>query len=407
MWLGRILSVIAIVGWVLFAWLLTHRSKSPVFFNHYSPEYITFLGFALAGVIALAVLAYLGVRRPAVLLKLRIGSSIGLLFGSIIVTLLVVEIFIRSVDLLGVSLFEEVTRYVIDLEHDEELVYKHRAGLDTVYQGVAFRTNEIGLRDRPIPEPTSDVLRVLVLGDSVTLGWGVPMEETFSAQLESELEERLGRPVRTINSGVSGYNTEQELTFLRRHVDSMAPDLVILLYVENDVEPQAENMLDMQRLWENPPGANATLLRWSWLYRIIYYVVPDIIGSPAVPQEDDRSGWERSMLALAEVYQETAKHDIEFSAFLFRFLPDDVTDALYADISRIADDQGFPFFDTLSWFKDIHIRSLINSFIDSHPNARGHQIIAKGIARSLEESGTLCNMASEKDVPACNKDKAK
>ena len=234
------------------------------------------------------------------------------------------------------------------------------------------------------------------------------MEKTFSAQLESELEARLGRPVRTINSGVSGYNTEQELTFLRRHVDSMAPDLVILLYVENDVEPQAENMLDMQRLWENPPGANAKLLRWSWLYRIIYYVVPDIIGSPTVSQDEgDRSGWERSMAALAEVYQETAKHDIEFSAFLFRFLPDDVTDALYADISRVADDQGFPFFDTLPWFKDMHFRSLINSFIDSHPNARGHQIIAKGIARSLEESGTLCNIASEKDVPACNKDKAK
>ena len=73
----------------------------------------------------------------------------------------------------------------------------------------------------------------------------------------------------------------------------MAPDLVILVYVENDIEPQAENMLDMQYRWENPPGANATLLRWSWLYRIIYYIGPDLIGSPSVPQE--RGGWDRSM----------------------------------------------------------------------------------------------------------------
>ena len=399
MWLGRILSLIAIVGWALFVWLLTHRSLSPEFFSRYSPEYMTFLGVVLAVVIALTILAYLGVTCPAVLRVKRIGSSVGLLLASIVVALFVAEIFIRSVDLLGISLFEEATKYVIDLEHDEELVYKHRAGLDTVYQGVTFRTNEIGLRDRPVPEPSSDVLRVLILGDSVTLGWGVPMESTFSAQLESVLSDRLGRPVRTINSGVSGYNTEQELTFFRRHAVSMAPDLVILVYVENDIEPQAENMLDMQYRWENPPGANATLLRWSWLYRIIYYVVPDIIGTATVPQ--NKLEWGRSMESLAEIHRVADKHNIDFAAFLFRMAPDDVTDALHADISRIANDQGFPFFDTLPWFKNTHVRSVINSFIDSHPNAKGHRIIAEGIARSLEASGELCRIAGGENVPAC------
>jgi lysophospholipase L1-like esterase len=117
----------------------------------------------------------------------------------------------------------------------------------------------------------------------------------------------------------------------------------------------------------------------------------------------DKSGWERSMAAVAEMYRETKKHDIKFSAFLFRMMPDNVTDAMYSDISRIADEQGFPFFDTLPWFNGVDNRSVINSFIDSHPNAEGHRIIAEGILRSLDESGVLCDLADSKDVPACNK----
>lgn len=392
MWTGRILSALAFMAWMLLFWLSLHQSKSPDYFGRYSSEYLLFLGFILAGVLALTVLAYLGVRHPDILHVEHIGGALLLLLGSIVVSLLAAELFVRSVDLFGISLFEEATKYIMDLEADKGLVYKHRAGLDTVYQGVAFRTNEIGLRDRPLQKPGEDVLPVLILGDSVTLGWGVPMENTFSYRLETELHHATKRPVRTINSGVSGYNTEQELIFLKRYVESMAPKLVILVYVENDIEPEATDMLKMQYLWNHPPGANATLLRWSWLYRIIYYVVPDLITSPSVPK--DKRGWKRSMEALKEINRVSVMHGAKLAVYLYRMRHDDVTDALNTDISRIAGEQKFSFFDMLPWFKKVRIRSVTNSFIDSHPNMKGHRIIADGIMRTLRESGLLCQSAA-------------
>ncbi len=398
-WVSRLLALVAFLGWALFARLAVHRSRSPEYLGRYSPEYLLFLGLVLLLVLALTALAIVGHRHPAALRIVRFGAALGLTCGATAVSLIAAEVLVRSVDLLGVSMFEEVTRYVLDLEADDALVYKHRADLDTVYQGVPFRTNGLGLRDRPVPEPSPDLLRVLVLGDSVTLGWGVPVEATFARQLEPALEARVGRRVHSINAGVSGYNTQQELAFLKRHVVSMAPDLVVLVYVENDVEPQARNMLDMRERWENPPGASAWLLRWSWLYRLVHFVVPDHVGASARPP--DTTGWTASMEALAEAQRVARGRGVPFATFLFRMLPDDVTDALQRDIARVAEAEGFPFFDTLSWFDGVSIRSVINSFVDTHPNAEGHRIVAEGIARTLAESGALCRVASLRQLPAC------
>jgi len=392
-WSRQLFRLGAVAGWVAFVSLLPHQSVSPEFFGRYSSEYMLFLSLILAAVMALTILAFFRLPRPAFVTTMNLGGKISLLLLSTIVTLIATEVFVRAVDFLGVSLFEEVTKYVLELEADEELVYKHRAGLDRVYQNVSFRTNALGLRDNPVPEPDSDGFRILVLGDSVTVGWGVAVEDTFSEQLEGLLTKRLERPVHVINSGVSGYNTQQELTFLKRHISTMAPDLVILVYVENDVEPKAVNMVDMQYRWENPPNANATLLRWSWLYRLIYYLGPDLLGSAKLPTTND--GWQQSMEALAEAHEVSTQYQAGFVTYLYRMLADDLTDSLQQDISRVAEAGQFRFVDTLPWFEKSQFSSLINSFVDTHPNAMGHRIIAEGIARDLLENGMLCQTSTD------------
>ena len=405
LWLRRIFQGFVILCWLVFVALLPHESVSPEYFGRYSSEYTLFLGIILLGLIALTMPAFFRLRRPAFVDAMNLGGKLALFLFSMGVTLLAVEGFVRAVDFLGVSMFEEVTRYVLELEADEELIYKQRADFDTVYQGVRFRTNELGLRDEPIPLPVADELRVLVLGDSVTVGWGVPAEDRFSERLEKMLTDKLERPVHVINSGVSGYNTEQELIFLRRHIVSMQPDLVIVVYVENDVEPKALDIVDMQQRWENPPDANAGLLRWSWFYRLIYYMAPDFLATSGASPVDAASveeGWRQSMESLAEMDALTRRHQVEFVTYLFRMLPDDLTDALNTDISRVADEHQFRFVDSLPWFERAQFRALTNSFVDTHPNAEGNRIIAEGIARDLEESGMLCRISGDQNGQLCS-----
>jgi acyl-CoA thioesterase-1 len=51
---------------------------------------------------------------------------------------------------------------------------------------------------------------IVALGDSLTAGYGLPQDQSFSAQLEAALRAR-GRNVRVINAGVSGDTTSAAL----------------------------------------------------------------------------------------------------------------------------------------------------------------------------------------------------
>ena len=71
---------------------------------------------------------------------------------------------------------------------------------------------------------------ILCLGDSNTLGMGIPPQESYPAQLEKMLRLKfLERNVRVINHGIPSYNTAQILNALPADIENFKPDLIILL----------------------------------------------------------------------------------------------------------------------------------------------------------------------------------
>jgi hypothetical protein len=84
--------------------------------------------------------------------------------------------------------------------------------------------NRLGYRGREVPTArTPGRTRIVMLGDSITFGYGVRDGETFSAVLE-EADPRL----EVVNLGVQGYGTDQELLKLEREGLAYAPDVVVL-----------------------------------------------------------------------------------------------------------------------------------------------------------------------------------
>jgi acyl-CoA thioesterase-1 len=71
----------------------------------------------------------------------------------------------------------------------------------------AALTFTLGVHAAPA-EPRETV--IVALGDSLTAGYGLPQDQSFSAQLEAALRAR-GRNVRVINAGVSGDTTSAAL----------------------------------------------------------------------------------------------------------------------------------------------------------------------------------------------------
>jgi len=63
------------------------------------------------------------------------------------------------------------------------LDFSHAKGSSALLQSVAIRTNSWGLRGAEVPPRDPHIGRVLFLGGSITLGWGVKESETVTEQL--------------------------------------------------------------------------------------------------------------------------------------------------------------------------------------------------------------------------------
>jgi lysophospholipase L1-like esterase len=101
---------------------------------------------------------------------------------------------------------------------------------------VTFSTNSRGLREDEslgYAKPAGEQ-RVLVVGDSFTLGYTVDRPDTITQLLEKELASQ-GRSVQVINGGTEGYSTDQEVLWLAREGAKYSPDVVVLQMYENDV----------------------------------------------------------------------------------------------------------------------------------------------------------------------------
>jgi lysophospholipase L1-like esterase len=187
-------------------------------------------------------------------------STLALLLGSLVFSLLLAELVVRVVLPLppGFS-------YV---RSDGLLL--HPPLMQATYFRQEFRTdiriNSLGLRGPEVTRSKAPgTLRILALGDSFTEGSEVPWEDVLSARLERALNAEPGPRVEVINAGVRGYGTADELLLLERLGFDLSPDLILLGFcVHNDVsDNQKRRLYDFSstppKLQSGPPPGRAAL----------------------------------------------------------------------------------------------------------------------------------------------------
>ena len=122
------------------------------------------------------------------------------------------------------------------VDADPVLHHRLRPSYTAKRRGVEFRINALGLKDREYPPgKPPGVFRVLILGDSFTEGFGLPVEQTMPKQVEALLDGgRCSRSVEVVNAGVSSYSPILEYLFLVHVGLGLGPDLVVLSFDMTD-----------------------------------------------------------------------------------------------------------------------------------------------------------------------------
>jgi hypothetical protein len=103
---------------------------------------------------------------------------------------------------------------------------------------ISFEVSPQGLRDRVYGPKDPSEFRILMLGDSFTMGWSCSLENSIPRRLERHLDKAgLTKRVSVINGGVAGYGPWQERGFLKERGFALEPDLVVLqLFPANDID---------------------------------------------------------------------------------------------------------------------------------------------------------------------------
>ena len=118
------------------------------------------------------------------------------------------------------------------------------------WQSIPVDINSHGLRG---PETSYEkppaTFRILNLGDSVVMGWGIREENTYGRRLESLLNggNHSDLNFEVINAGVPGWNLENALAYLQAEGLKYEPDLILLgITINNDIKGKSALLADDQ-----------------------------------------------------------------------------------------------------------------------------------------------------------------
>ena len=128
--------------------------------------------------------------------------------------------------------------------YDKTLGWRNIPNWTATTNGRPLTINANGLRasrDYEYEKPAG-AKRILVLGDSYAWGYGVADDELFTELLEQSLnakapEESATSTWEVINSGVSGWGTDQQLLYLKQEGLRYQPDIVVVaFFLGNDLD---------------------------------------------------------------------------------------------------------------------------------------------------------------------------
>jgi lysophospholipase L1-like esterase len=276
-----------------------------------------------------------------------------------------------------------------------------------------YEINAQGLRDDVLygPSKTEGRTRFLVLGDSFTFGFGNDYEQIWPVLVERGVAAR-GRPVELVNAGVPDFDTRNEVLSLSGLFAQTTPDVVILVFLTNDVftnDPlEGDGGDGAQRAEIGADAKNETLHSvtllerllmnndrlYSALYRLTprreYFEMPPtaelqsrLSNTSSLLREAARFCRERSVPLVVLSIPQQFQVLVEGRGYRYEGM-----DMHYIDheLERLAAQEGFRFISTLDTLAATYRADRADLYyrFDGHLNERGNRVVADYLADQLD-----------------------
>ncbi len=312
-------------------------------------------------------------------------SSIVLFAISMLVALGVGEAALRfkNADMRNYDI--EMWRYALELKKrsdDPVLGHDHQRSRSVTLQSVEIRLNEMGLRGGPTPPPQPGQRRILFLGSSVTLGWGVPEKETLEARIEEKFKAQ-GDNVVVMNAGIGNYNAERYVQrFLSELTGTQPTDIVVHFFVR-----------DAEKL---DAGGGNWFLRNSQLAVTLWIAGSRLFGKAGEKSlvdhykevyEPKQPGYQAMLAALKKLKDYARSKGIRVYLAMTPDVHDMVDykfDFIHERVKDIAAENGFQYVDLLPSMRNLKPEELWSMPGDPHPNGLGHKLMADALFPALQ-----------------------
>jgi lysophospholipase L1-like esterase len=244
------------------------------------------------------------------------------------------------------------------------------------------------------------VFRIVVVGDSFTMGSGVRDEETYPSLVEDALNRRGDRVYEVLNLGLIGLNVNGVVDRLTQLGLRFHPDLIVYGCTLNDIKGAGyrvsvtvDGWLIQQGRYARFRASPSYLLRVAWPHWLalhdrlrarpgtsLYELLDNYDHNPrawAVFLAGlDRLG---AVGTAANVPVVVFVHtSLEYLSFLHPYLD------IYARIGRAAQERGMRVVQSFPSLRGHEEESLWVSDLDPHPNAAAHQLMASALLNGLE-----------------------
>lgn len=296
----------------------------------------------------------------------------------------------------------EMVKYATELKMRDSsgaVSHVHRPSSTAHLMGVDVSLNALGDRGPELKDPKDpNRKRVLVLGSSITLGWGVPFEQTFAARTETLLNTRrpFGPAVsfEFVNAGIGNYNTHFQRTLFERQYPAVRPDMVVLHYFISDVQPRSMGRDSF--ILKHSFLAAFLFDRWSQLKLRMSGDYKDLFTFYRDLYTDDSQPWKQTRLDILSMRDRAASDHVPFIVMIIPDIhdlsPGTPYKALYERMQTAFTGMGLTTVNTFDAFQHAFGDDVTRLWIqadDPHPNGSGHALMADILYRYITDADPL------------------